>query len=331
MIRNTNSGKKFLIAAFMSMYACSALAESVVLRFSHNSPPETPKAMMAERLQQLVKERIGDQVLSIELVSDAKYQNDDLLLDAVLKGDTDIAAPEISAVEQYSPRFKIFDLPFVFSSSTAAQKFVIGDFGMRLLSILKPNGLHGFGYLVDGMRQLSSNTLMVNPSDLEGLNVQVSASNVDSAWLVQSGANPVKTTLSETFESLKTGQLDGQMNVWSNIYANKIHEQQGFIVESDHSLLAHVVLMSEASWQAMPEQTRTEFSKLMAETIAYGNSLMKNQDIEKREAIIEAGKAKVYKLTVGQRQTWTEAMLPVWEKFEGEIGEGLIQAAASVR
>lgn len=323
--------KKLSIAVFLSIYASSALAEPLVLRFSHNAAAETPKAMMALRLQELVKERIGDDVLSITIVSDKKYENDDQVLAAVLQGETDIAAPMISSIEKYSPRFQIFDLPFVFSSSTAAQKFVSGDFGLRLLNILKPNGLHGFGYLVNGMRQLSSNTLMVDPADLEGLNIQVSSSPVDSAWIGQSGAIPIEKPLSGVYEALNAGQLDGQMNVWSNIYSNKIHEKQSFIVESDHSLLAKIVLMSEASWMKMSEKTRIELSKVMSETIAYGNSLMREQDKQNHQAIIAAGKAKVYKLTVGQRQSWTEAMLPIWKKFEGDIGEGLIQAAASVR
>ena len=46
-------------------------------------------------------------------------------------------------------------------------------------------------------------------------------------------------------------------------------------------------------------------------------------------AIIDAG-GVVRELTPEQRQAWVDAMKPVWEKFEGDVGTDNIAAAQSI-
>ena len=46
-----------------------------------------------------------------------------------------------------------------------------------------------------------------------------------------------------------------------------------------------------------------------------------------KEDIAKAGTTEIIELTPQQRAEWREAMRPVWQKFEKEIGAELIQAA----
>ena len=45
-----------------------------------------------------------------------------------------------------------------------------------------------------------------------------------------------------------------------------------------------------------------------------------------RQAIIDAG-GTVRELTAEQRQAWVDAMKPVWQQFEGDVGAENIEAA----
>jgi len=52
-------------------------------------------------------------------------------------------------------------------------------------------------------------------------------------------------------------------------------------------------------------------------------------DAEARQAILDAG-AEIRELTPEQRQHWVDAMKPVWEEFEGDVGADNIAAAQNI-
>ena len=60
--------------------------------------------------------------------------------------------------------------------------------------------------------------------------------------------------------------------------------------------------------------------------IAFGNKLAEDKNIIDRQVVIDSGEEIIRQLTVDERETWTDAILPVWESFEDEIGTTLIQA-----
>ena len=52
-----------------------------------------------------------------------------------------------------------------------------------------------------------------------------------------------------------------------------------------------------------------------------------NQDA--KQSIVDAGTSEIIQLTPEQRAEWRDAVRPVWEKFQDDIGEDLINAADS--
>lgn len=307
------------------------VAEPIVIRLSHVVSPEAPKGKMATKFQDLVRERIGDERVVVKVYPNGELFSDSKVLGAMLKGEVELAVPSLSKVKKYSKRFQVFDLPFVFVSPVAAEKFLAGPYGERLMRSLNNKGFYGLGYLNNGMRQLSGNKEILWPSDVKGLTYRYSGSDIAKTWLETAGAKPVRLSFSKVYDALKTNEIDGQMNVWSNIYSKKFYEHQKFIVESNHSYLSYMIVASNDFWKKLPEELRIILEKSMDDAIAYANEIARQKVISDRQSIIDTGLATVYSLTVEQRQAWTDAMLPVWRRFENEIGSSLIQAAASQR
>ena len=65
----------------------------------------------------------------------------------------------------------------------------------------------------------------------------------------------------------------------------------------------------------------------MQEATAYGNGIANEFNERDRKRILEAGKARIQVLSKDDIAAWRKAMQPVWQKFEGDIGSDLIQAA----
>jgi C4-dicarboxylate-binding protein DctP len=315
----------FAAAAMMTATVATA-ADPIVIKFSHVVAENTPKGQMANKFRDLIAERLGGKV-TVEVYPSSQLYGDNKVLEAMLLGDVQIAAPSLSKFKKYTKKLQLFDLPFLFKNMEAAEKFQQGPAGQKLLGSMKRKGIVGLGYLHNGMKQISASTPLRVPADANGMKFRIMSSDVLSAQFEAVNAVPLKKPFSEVFTLLQTKAIDGQENTWSNIYSKKFFEVQEYITASDHGLLDYLVVTSTEFWDGLPDDVRAEVKKAMDEAIAYGNKIAGEKAVGDRKAIEESGRSKVIDLTDAERQQWVEAMKPVWAKFEGDVGKDLLDAA----
>lgn len=330
------SMKMSIIAAAVSvsalaMSAQQAIAKPIQIKFSHVVAENTPKGKMANRFRDLVKERLGDDKVIVKVFPNKQLYGDKKVLEAMLLGDVEIAAPSLSKFKKYTKKLQLFDLPFLFNDAEAAANFLTGEHGKSLLSSLEPKGFIGLGYLNNGMKQLSASKKMNVPSDAAGLKFRIMGSDVLQAQFEAVSATPLKKPFSEVFTLLQTGAIDGQENTWSNIYSKKFYEVQPYIMDSNHGYLGYMVVTSAEFWNGLPADIRPVLQKSLNEAITYGNSVAKEKATSDRQAVIDSGKSEVYQISAAERQQWVDIMRPVWKKFEHQVGTDMIEAASAQR
>ncbi len=315
--------------ACVTLMSQAAMAKPVEIKFSHVVAENTPKGQMANKFKDLIKERLGDEKAIVKVYPNKQLYGDGKVLEAMLLGDVEIAAPSLSKFKKYTKKLQLFDLPFLFKDSGAAARFLQSPDGTSLLSSLDSKGFVGLGYLNNGMKQLSSTKKMVVPSDASGLKFRIMNSDVLQAQFEAVSATPLKKPFSEVFTLLQTKAIDGQENTWSNIYSKKFYEVQPFIMESNHGYLGYLVVTSSEFWNNLPEDIRGVVKTSLDEGIAFGNKIADEKAVSDRQAIADSGKSEVYTISAEERQQWVDIMKPVWKKFEAEVGADLIQAAAN--
>ncbi|MDH3432625.1 MAG: C4-dicarboxylate ABC transporter, partial [Gammaproteobacteria bacterium] len=84
-------------------------------------------------------------------------------------------------------------------------------------------------------------------------------------------------------------------------------------------------------WNSLPDDIRGELDDIVKEVAAWANEQSLIIDMEGRAKIIESGVSEVVTLTPDELTDWQDAMRPVWQKFEGNIGAELIAAALAAR
>jgi C4-dicarboxylate-binding protein DctP len=176
------------------------------------------------------------------------------------------------------------------------------------------------------MKQLSAKKPLLVPEDAKGLKFRIQPSDVLQAQFEALGANPQKMAFSEVYGALQTGVVDGQENTWSNTYGQKYFEVQDGITETNHGVLDYMVVVSAEFWGKLPDDVRSQLETIMTEVTQERNAAVVQIEEEARAAIVAAG-GVVRTLTPEQRKAWAEAMRPVWERFSGEIGQDVIEAA----
>src|SRR3546814_9337783 len=107
--------------------------------------------------------------LCMEVYPNSQLNDDDKVLEAMLLGDAQLAAPSLSKFEKYTKKFRIFDLPFLFEDIEAVDRFQASDAGQVLLHSTQGHGLLGLGHWQTGMKQISAKHQLTKQTAAAGL------------------------------------------------------------------------------------------------------------------------------------------------------------------
>lgn len=298
----------------------------IVIKFSHvTNSDKHPKGIAASLLEERVNTEMNGKAC-MEVFPNSTLYDDNQVLEALLNGDVQMAAPSLSKFEKITKKYRIFDLPFLFTDVAAVDRFQNSASGDELKNAMNRRGLIGLEFWHNGMKQMSANKPLLVPEDAKGLKFRVQASDVLVTQFEQLGANPQKMSFKEVYGGLQTKVIDGQENTWSNTYGKKFFEVQDGVTETNHGILDYMVVTSGDWWEGLPDDTRTQLATILKEVTETRNAESTKVNETNKQNIIAAG-GVVRTLTPEQRQQWVNALKPVWNKYENDIGVELINAA----
>lgn len=320
------TAKAMIVAMSLGVTSLTYANNPITIKFSHVVAEHTPKGEGALLFKKLAEERLPGKV-KVEVYPNSSLFGDGKEMEALLLGDVQLIAPSLAKFEHYSKAIQIYDLPFLFNDMDALERFQRGPYGQELLKTMENKGITGLGYWHNGLKQLSANKQLLEPKDARGLKFRVQASAVLDEQFKALRAIPRKMSFSEVYQGLQTGVVNGAENPYSNIYSQKMNEVQKYITESNHGVLDYMVITNTKFWNELPDDVRQTLSEVMEEVTIQVNKQAAALNERDKQSIIDSGTTEVLYLTPEQRESWREAMRPVWKKFEGEIGAERIKAA----
>ena len=331
---NTKLIATTLLAAFAVLGSASKAwancdSGEMVIKFSHvTNADKHPKGIAASLLAERVNAEMNG-VACMEVFPLSTLYNDDKVLEAMLQGDVQLAAPSLSKFEKFTKQFRLFDLPFMFKNIDAVNEFQTSEVGQAMKDSMRRRGLQGLTFWHNGMKQFSASKPLIMPSDAAGLKFRVQSSDVLVAQMEALGASPQKMAFAEVYGALQQGVVDGQENTWSNIYGRKFFEVQDGTTETNHGILDYLVVASTEWLGSLPKATREQFLQILTEVTDTRNGEAFKVNQQAKQSIIDSG-GVVRQLSDAQRAAWVEAMKPVWDKFTDDVGADNIAYAQEI-
>jgi len=299
--------------------------QPIVIKFSHVVAPDTPKGRAADYFKKLVEERSKGRV-KVEVYPNSQLYKDGEELEALQLGAVQMLAPTVSKFGPLGIReFEVFDLPYIFDGYNDVHQVTNGPIGAALLAKLESKGIVGLAYWDNGFKPLSANKPLRKPEDVKGLKMRIQSSKVLDAEMRALGALPQVMALSEVYQGLQTGVIDGTENVMSNFYTQKMNEVQKYVTLTDHGYIGYAVIANKKFWDSLPPDIRAILEGAMKEATKFGNDIAKQENDDAIEAVRKTGKTQVIVLTAEEKRPWKKVLVKVHAEMEGRIGKQLLQ------
>lgn len=306
----------FLLSTTVAQAVCDS--GEVVIRFSHvNRPFDHPIGDAAAELETRVNEEMNGKAC-MEVFGNSLLYTDELVIQALLNNDIQLAAPNFGSLEDLTTVYRLFSLPFMFKNLDAVIDFQSTATGRSLLLQMQGYGIRGLGFWHTGMLQMSANEALVSPLNLEGKTFRISGSEVSASQFELNGAAADARAFAQTYAALARGDLDGTEETWANILGKEFFKVQEGITETNHAIGGHLLITSTKWLKTLPENVADQFLSILGEVTEAQNLSVSEQNDAARDKIIAEG-GTVFTLSEGERRVWNLAMGPVWETYRADV------------
>ena len=245
----------------------SGAAKPIVLKYAHVGIAGEIQTRYAQGLADLVKERTNGAV-EIQVFPNSQLGGANEMTDGIKSGAIDMGHHDFATLGKYYADIAVFNAPYIYRDGEHALLATNPETSNALQLIneelVKVAGIRVIGSNYRGARLLSMNTPVYSPEDLKGRKVRGTPVALWMSMIKGMGAIPTPVEISELYTALLTGLVEGQENPITNIYAQKFHEVQDYIMLTNHMQAVLSTFINEKSWQKLGAENQ----KIMQEALA---------------------------------------------------------------
>ena len=295
-----------------------ASGESYELEFGMQPNTQANEYKAAEFLADYV-EKESDGRLTVTIFPDAQLGNDLSMLGQLQDGTLDITLAEMGRFGEWIPRAELLAMPYVIEDFDHIKNVVYNtEFGEELRAeLVEEHGMRVIDSAYNGTRVTSSNTPIEELADMEGMSLRVPEAQTLLDYAEYTGANPTPMAFGEVYLALQTGQVDGQENPLPTIEAQSFHEVQDYIALTNHVVNDNTYVVSEKTYQDLPEDLRTILEEGIDAATDHHTELFQTQEDELISFFEEEGVT----ITEPDLDEFREAVSEAYPSYYEDIGE----------
>jgi len=229
------------------------------------------------------------------------------------------------------PEYTALGLPFLLQSVQGGLNFLYSDYGTKLNDqiIEKSNGeIRGLAnYICTPARNMFTKTKCTSLADFKTLKVRSETSDI-KIDMINCWASATPLAMSEIYQSLSTGVLDGCENTLSGMKNNKWYEQVKYVYETEHVVGSSVILVSEKIWKELSAEEQEIVKTALKNACDWFQTETDKQISENKKFLTEQG---VEFTACTDKQAWLDSCKDLYAKYATGVASDFISTIQSYK
>lgn len=301
----------FLIPLLLALHSCHQRGDVTVLKLAHgldrNHPVHKGMAYMAERVYEK-----SDGSMRIDIYPSAQLGSERENAEMLQIGSLAITKVSAAIMEGFAPTYRIFGLPFLFSTREHMHRVLDGEIGREILLGTENIWLRGLTFYDAGSRSFYTKDRPINhPDDLRGLKIRVMQSPSAVNMIRAFGGSPTPISWGELYTALQGGVVDGAENNPPTFYLSRHFETSNYFSLTEHASIPDVLLVSTKIWNNLSEEQQYWLQEAAEESASYQRRLWLESETHSLKRVQEEGIQIIYP----DKQPFVEMSEHIYESF----------------
>ncbi|GAK09033.1 TRAP transporter substrate-binding protein [Geomicrobium sp. JCM 19038] len=158
--------------------------------------------------------------------------------------------------------------------------------------------------------------------DLRGMRIRSPSMEVNS-WLEEVGATPVSMPMSDVYEALDRGVVDGMVGPTHTLLDYSLQNVIDYVTIGNFYMTTFYGAMNQESWRSLSDEHQTAIDPIKGRNMAMQIGAMHDAQSEEAIKTAKAAGAIFYELNEDEIEEWRERMQPAiddWIKDKEERG-----------
>jgi tripartite ATP-independent transporter DctP family solute receptor len=313
-----------LVAMGFAGLASPAHAGEITLRLGTSQPPKGGylggmEKVFADELERLSQGQVKTKIFH----SGSLSSNERELAEMAQSGAVDLSIAATTYILGWAPSMKVLDLPYLFEGMGHFKKVVQGEVGKILARQVEDDGVVLISWILPGIRSVFNTVKPIYTlEDAKGLKIRSMQSPVYLDMFKAMGMLPTPMPSSELYTSLQTGVVDAGENDPASVVSWGWVDVIKYYSLDEHSLTACVLLMNKKRFDSFPPDIQKAIREAGKKAENYQLDYIEQAWAESLKKI-EAKGVKINR--VKDKKPFQEAVKYIIEKYEPEIGQGIVQ------
>ena len=173
------------------------------------------------------------------------------VLEQASHGEAVVADCDLAYLANYVPDMAAVMSPYLIQEPDQILKLWDSDVFKDLCSQLEAKGIHLIALNYEGTRNLWTKVPITSRADVSKLKIRCAATTMWNSVVETLGGNPTNIPMSEVYQAVSQGVVDGCEGVFSVIYSNKVYEVCKYVTLTEHLTGYTAIAMSSKVYNAL--------------------------------------------------------------------------------
>jgi tripartite ATP-independent transporter DctP family solute receptor len=240
---------------------------STLIRIGHGSVehPDHPVTIAAKSIEKYVEEHSNGR-FNVEVFPGSQIGNTVQLFEMVQMGTVDMTITGIPQMPLFTDALAGMDMPYLFRGDwELMHRALSGAPGREMLANVEADtGVKALGFGFHCWRHFFTNKPILSLADCRGMKLRVMESPVQQDIFKTLGFSPVSINLSDLYQSIQQGTVDGATFDMIGGVTEKYNEIIKYITRSGHISFGNIITMSDKTFSNLSAEDQQMFRDAVA-------------------------------------------------------------------